>query len=470
MKRIIKLSILFIAILISPVFAANIFNVSISNKPYKVKEAGVLVNNESLKTEFSPYIKEGRTFVPIREITEKLGADVKWNGKDKSIKITLNGDVINMQINSPRVTVNDKKIELDDAQAPQLALYSSPRKETKTMVPLRFISETFGYDVDWNNDKVRAEISTSGAKSIMEDDKDNNKKTSENKNSKKNSNTKKNTKKKKSNSVKKSKVDSKSIFDDSFFQSNTEKKETKNIKNQINKGNEDKIFEEADLDIEEKENRVIKDKIEINGKLNIVIDPGHGGKDSGAIGVDGYTYEKDLNLLVAENLMEKLSENSEINATITRDRDEYIKLLDRASVSNDSNADLFLSIHFNSSDNSSAQGIEVLYASEKNVKIKDTVQKHFASCLQKALIRETGAVDRGIKNTPAIIVLNKTKNVSALVELGFVSNESDLETIKDPDYIDKLARGIYNGIEDYMNSYVIKWERELWEKIDKMTK
>ena len=117
---------------------------------------------------------------------------------------------------------------------------------------------------------------------------------------------------------------------------------------------------------------------------------------------------------------------------------------------------MFLSIHFNSSDNSSAQGIEVLYASEKNVKIKDTVQKHFASCLQKALIRETGAVDRGIKNTPAIIVLNKTKNVSALVELGFVSNESDLETIKDPDYIDKLARGIYNGIEDYMNSYVIK--------------
>ena len=65
-------------------------------------------------------------------------------------------------------------------------------------------------------------------------------------------------------------------------------------------------------------------------------------------------------------------------------------------------------------------------------------------------------MDRGIKNTPAIIVLNKTKNVSALVELGFLSNESDLENIKDPDYIDKLARGIYNGIEDYMNSYVIK--------------
>lgn len=453
MKKIIKMSILFISMLITPVFAANTFNVSIGNKDYKVKEAGVLINEDSLKTDYSPYIKEGRTFVPIREITEKLGADVKWNGKDKSIKITLNGDVINMQIDNSKVTVNDKKIELDHAQAPQLALYSKPRKETKTMVPLRFISETFGYNVDWNNDKVRAEISTEKTNSIVEDNKNKDKKN-----------------KKKTQKSKNSKVNSKSIFDDNFFQSNVEKKETKNIKNQINKGNEDKIFEEADLDLKEKKNRVIKDKIEINGKLNIVIDPGHGGKDSGAVAVDGYTYEKDLNLLVAENLMEKLNENSEINARITRDRDEYIKLLDRASVSNDSNADLFLSIHFNSSDNSSAQGIEVLYASEKNVKIKDTVQKHFASCLQKALIRETGAVDRGIKNTPAIIVLNKTKNVSALVELGFLSNESDLENIKDPDYIDKLARGIYNGIEDYMNSYVIKWERELWEKIDKTMK
>lgn len=453
MKKIIKISILFISMLITPVFAANTFNVSIGNKDYKVKEAGVLINEDSLKTDFSPYIKEGRTFVPIREITEKLGADVKWNGKDKSIKITLNGDVINMQIDNSKVTVNDKKIELDHAQAPQLALYSKPRKETKTMVPLRFISETFGYNVDWNNDKVRAEISTEKTDSIVEDkinkDKNNKKKTKNSKNSK---------------------VNSKSIFNDNFFQSNVEKKETKNIKNQINKGNEDKIFEEADLDLKEKKNRVIKDKIEINGKLNIVIDPGHGGKDSGAIAVDGYTYEKDLSLLVAENLMEKLNENSEINARITRTRDEYIKLLDRASVSNDNNADLFLSIHFNSSDNSSAKGIEVLYASEKNIAIKDTVQKHFANCLQKALIRETGAVDRGIKNTPAIIVLNKTKNVSALVELGFLSNESDLENIKDPDYIDKLAKGIYNGIEDYMNSYVIKWERELWEKIDKTTK
>ena len=383
--------------------------------------------------------------MPIREITENLGADVKWNNKDKSIKISLNGDVIDMKINSPNVRVNGKKISLDNAQAPQLALYSSPRKETKTMVPLRFISETFGYDVEWNNDKVRAEISTNKTSSIVED----NKKENSNKNTK-NKNTKKVASKTKN-------TDSKSIFDSNYFQSNEEKRETNKITKEIKDGNKDRIFDQAELEkSDEKVKRVIKDKIEVNGKLKIVIDPGHGGKDSGAVALDGETYEKTVNLLVAERLMDKLSANSEISPTITRTRDEYIKLLDRAGVSNDGDAHLFLSIHFNSADNSDAKGIEVLYASEKNVRIKDTVQKDFASCLQKALINETGAVDRGIKNRPAIIVLNKTKNVAALAELGFLSNEDDLENIKDPDYIDKLAQGLYNGIEDYMNTYVEK--------------
>lgn len=453
MKKIIKISILCLALLITPVFANNLFKVSIGRTQFQVKKAGVLVNNRTLKTEFSPYIKQGRTFVPIREITENLGADVKWNNRDKSIKISLNGDVIDMKINSPNVRVNGKKISLDNAQAPQLALYSSPRKETKTMVPLRFISETFGYDVDWNNDKVRAEISTNKTKSIVEDDKKENSHKN-NKNTKNNKSNNKNTKKVAS---KTKTSDSKSIFDSNYFQSNVEKSETNKITKEIKGGNKDKIFDQAELDkSDEKKNRVIKDKIEVNGKLKIVIDPGHGGKDSGAVALDGETYEKTVNLLVAERLMDKLSANSEISPTITRTRDEYIKLLDRAGVSNDGDAHLFLSIHFNSADNSSAKGIEVLYASEKNVRIKDTVQKDFASCLQKALIKETGAVDRGIKNRPAIIVLNKTKNVAALAELGFLSNEDDLENIKDPDYIDKLAQGLYNGIEDYMNTFVEK--------------
>ena len=127
--------------------------------------------------------------------------------------------------------------------------------------------------------------------------------------------------------------------------------------------------------------------------------------------------------------------------------------MDRASISNDNNSDLFLSIHFNSANNSDANGIEVLYASEKNVKIKDTVQKNFANCLQKALIKETGANDRGIINKPAIAVISKTKTVAALVELGFLSNEEELNKLKDEDYRNLLVSGLVNGIDTYIKNY-----------------
>jgi len=450
MKKFIKILPLSMILLIQPVLANDFFNVKINNNTYKVREAGVTVDNKRINSKFKPYIKEGRTFVPIREVTESLGAKVDWNNKDKSVAISLNDKTIEMKINSTNVKINGKNSKVDKDQVPQLTLYNNPNLETKTMVPLRFISETFGYDVNWDNDKILAEINTVKAKSILEEDK--------NSNNKKNNNNSKNNQKSEEKIIKSIISEEKSSDSkQNYFQSNVEEKETKRINKNIQKGNVKSVFDEADLDLSEvKEKRVIKDKIVANGKLKIVIDPGHGGKDSGAIAVDGKTYEKDLNLEVAEKLYKRLSQKDDLDVSITRTRDEYVKLLDRAALSNDNDADIFLSIHFNSSDKESPNGIEVLYASEKNIQIKDTVQKNFAQCLQKALIKETGAFSRGIKNRPALIVLNKTKNVSALVELGFISNEKELQKLKDPAYIDKLVNGLYNGIENYIDGYVIK--------------
>lgn len=451
MKKILKIIPLSLILLMQPVFAKDFFNVRINNNSYKVREASVTVDKKEIKADFKPYIKEGRTFVPIREVTESLGAKVDWNNKDKSVTITLDNKAIQMKINSEDVKIDGKNTKVDKDQVPQLALYSSPRKETKTMVPLRFISETFGYDVNWNNEAVRAEITTVKDKSITEEDSSN---TSNNKkiNSK---NVAKTDDEKKIQSIINEQTDSKQ----NYYQSNAEEKETDKINNKIQKGNVKSVFDEADLDLDDikvKEKRVIKDKIYSDGKLKIVIDPGHGGKDSGAIAIDKTTYEKDLNLQVAEKLYDRLKSRDDLEVLITRTRDEYIKLLDRAALSNDNDADIFLSIHFNSTEKESPDGIEVLYASEKNVQIKDTVQKSFAQCLQTALIKETGATNRGIKNRPAIIVLNKTKNVSALAELGFMSNKAELEKLKDPDYIDKLVNGLYNGIDNYIDKYVVK--------------
>ncbi|MGI5950092.1 N-acetylmuramoyl-L-alanine amidase [Peptoniphilus sp.] len=431
MKKIFLAMSLFALIIVNPIYASSNFNVSINNSIFTVKSAGVQVNGEMLNTEFKPYIRNGRTFVPIREITEKLGADVNWDNKNKSITINNEGKVIKMQIDSSTVFVDGKKVNVGKDQAPKLTSYKAPRAETKTMVPLRFISETFGYDVDWNNDKVVATISTFKSANLKDEKKSNVVKVSTANDNSKNNNS--------NNGL--------------FYQSNQEKEETKKLENNLDKGKKEEVYNSLSLNMEdEQEKRVIKDKIQLNGKLRIVIDPGHGGKDSGAVGADSKTFEKDLNLEVAERLFSVL-QNKNYDVIMTRSRDEYIKLVDRASVSNDNNADLFLSIHFNSADNESASGIEVLYASEKNIKIKDTVQKHFAQCLQNALVKETGAKNRGIINRPAIAVTSKTKNVAALVELGFISNPNELDKIKDSDYIDLLVRGIANGIDNYVKNY-----------------
>lgn len=450
MNKILKIIPLSMVLLLQPVFAKDFFNVRINNNTYKVREAGVTVDEKEIKSDFKPYIKEGRTFVPIREVTESIGAKVDWDNKDKSVTITLNGKAIQMKINSEDVKIDGKNTKVDKDQVPQLTLYSSPRKETKTMVPLRFISETFGYDVDWNNDAIRAEITTVKTKSITENSSKNSKNNSKNA-------AKTVAEEKKIQSI----IDEQTDSTQNYYQSKLEENETEKINKNIQKGNVKSVFDEADLDLDDvkaKEKRVIKDKIYCDGKLKIVIDPGHGGKDSGAIALDGKTYEKNLTLQVAEKLYDRLKSRDDLEVLITRTRDEYIKLLDRAALSNDNNADIFLSIHFNSSDKEGPDGIEVLYASENNIQIKETVQKSFAQCLQTALIKETGATNRGIKNRPGLIVLNKTKNVAALAELGFISNRAELEKAKDPDYIDKLVNGLYNGIDNYIDNYVVKWE------------
>lgn len=138
---------------------------------------------------------------------------------------------------------------------------------------------------------------------------------------------------------------------------------------------------------------------------------------------------------------------------LTRTEDEYIKLLDRARISNTSDADIFLSIHFNASNSSTSKGIEVLYGSEKNIIIKKSEQVHMAKAILKELIDSTGAVNRGVKNRADLIVLNKTKTVAALCELGFVTNSEDMEKITDSSYLDTMADAIVRGVQEYVMNY-----------------
>lgn len=424
MNKKLVLLIVFIITLIMPRnnFAQGLLTVKIDNKNTKVNQVNVKINGQDLHTKFSAYSINGRTFVPIREITETLGASVKWDNKTKSATITNVNQVVKMKIDSDVIYVNNSKSNISKDSVPKFALYTKPNIETKTMVPLRFLSETFGYSVSWDQDSQTATVNSKSEAGSIED----------------------------------KKIEIVSDDHAAPLTSNmviVDPKDSDGFRSQ-NEINQVEKLDDKEKAVEVQKKRNISKTLKADGPVTIVLDAGHGGKDSGGLSKDGYQ-EKIPTLKVVKLLSEKLKTKG-YEVILTRDRDEYIELLDRAGIANDERAELFLSIHFNCSANSDASGIETFYASEKTVGIKTVEQKYFAAELQKALIEQTGAKSRGAKDGSSYLVLNKTKTVAALAELGFLSNESDLEKIKDDDYLEILAKGLYNGINNYVDKYVEK--------------
>ncbi len=174
--------------------------------------------------------------------------------------------------------------------------------------------------------------------------------------------------------------------------------------------------------------------------LIVVLDPGHGGQDPGA--VVGDIYEKDIDLTVAILVREKLLEYDDIQVLMTRDTDEFIPLSDRAKYANQQGADLFVSIHANALEDMSCSGIMTFCHPSK------TSGQAPAAAIQAALIEATGAVDRNVRSEQ-YTVLTETKMAAVLVETGFMTNPEELEQLTDPAYQELLANGIVNGILAY---------------------
>ena len=171
--------------------------------------------------------------------------------------------------------------------------------------------------------------------------------------------------------------------------------------------------------------------------MRIVLDPGHGGKDPGAVGHG--LQEADINLRLAKCLAVEL--RSKKHAVImTRSTDEYLSLAQRSKISNDNNPDLFISLHCNAATNPSAHGIETLCYSLSS---KGYI---FALAVQKALVEGTGLANRGVKARPDLYVLKHTKAPAILIELGFISNPKDAEWLKNPENIRLAARLIAQAI------------------------
>ncbi|MGB3366368.1 MAG: N-acetylmuramoyl-L-alanine amidase [Acidaminobacteraceae bacterium] len=183
----------------------------------------------------------------------------------------------------------------------------------------------------------------------------------------------------------------------------------------------------------------------------IVIDPGHGGSDPGAISPNG-TKEKDVNLNLALK-SESYLKSLDYNVVMTRNTDIYVNLYERAEIANRENADMFISIHHNSYSDRSIYGLEILYCPIYNGIAKTEDQYPLAKVLNETIIDNTGANDRGIKQRPNLVVIRETNMVSVLLEIGYLSNSEEEAQILSDEYQNKVVQGIVDGIQKYFELY-----------------
>ncbi|KYG29685.1 hypothetical protein AZF04_08495 [Alkalihalobacillus trypoxylicola] len=180
----------------------------------------------------------------------------------------------------------------------------------------------------------------------------------------------------------------------------------------------------------------------IEYKYKVVIDPGHGGSDPGAIGFSG-SYEKDFTLSLSTKVFKLLTEKYQIGATMTREGDQHLssKTKDRPNIANHLEADLFISIHANIFEDSTVTGTETFYYDEDSKSLADIIHKH--------VIEATGYHDRGVK-VGNFFVLKDTEMPAALLELGYLTNQEQEEDMLSESFQNRVALAIVEGIIEYL--------------------
>ena len=220
------------------------------------------------------------------------------------------------------------------------------------------------------------------------------------------------------------------------------------------------------------------------GVRRVVIDPGHGGKDKGAIGHNGNLYEKDLVLKIAKRLSQRLHQELKLQTFLTRDTDRFIPLEERTAIANTKNADLFVSIHVNASPNPLAEGIETYFLNltsdeesirvaalenatsnkrigelqkilkdlmlntkiDESCRLANHVQQNLILCLNEKF----GPVKNlGVKQAPFYVLIG-AQMPAVLVEASFISNPKESERLMQDDYIEQVVDGIMKGLDSYI--------------------
>jgi N-acetylmuramoyl-L-alanine amidase len=218
------------------------------------------------------------------------------------------------------------------------------------------------------------------------------------------------------------------------------------------------------------------------GIKRVVLDPGHGGKDPGAVGVGGLL-EKDIVLMVAKKVARKITTELGIEVLLTRKRDVYLRLEERTAIANTEQGDLFISIHANSAESPKASGVETYYldlaGNESEMKIaakenataaqkigdlqdilsslmnnsKKNESAQLAGLVQtnlyKGLSKDfTNVHNHGVKKAPFIVLIG-AQMPSILTEIAFISNPAEAKRLLTDQYLEAIADNITNGVVDY---------------------
>lgn len=436
------------------------------------------IDGKQIITTVMPPIQfDGAVVVPAREVFSMTGATIEWRPSEQSVYVHNETRLIVLKINSNEAWVDGETKYLD-----------MPAKliNDKVMIPVRFISETLGYTVNWSQSERAIRIETTSIDTNPDTPNDTNSdETDENETP--------TIEDENDSSIDISQLDPWLYSEYIHYKSENETLVLSNIEgldasqitveenyhekqivihlnNQYSSYLQAGTWEKATgaitklqithqaletqiilttstiqaLIVEMQDNQIEMNVVKPSEKYNqiIVIDAGHGDHDSGT------TYagikEKDLTLSISKAVVALLEADPNIKVYATREDDSFLQLMERTAFSNEIEPDLFVSLHINSVDkNAAASGTETYYTEKL-----DTRNKTFATMVQKALVNEFGTRDRGVK-TNTFVVTRYTNAPAILIEIGFLTNENDRAMMTASDFTSRYARTLYQCILEY---------------------
>lgn len=435
----------------------------------------LMVNGNEMNLDVPPLIIQNRTLVPVRGLFEQLGASVEWNPSQRTVTVVLNDTKVILTVGSVQAEVSGGMQTMD-----------VPAKivNDRTMIPLRFVSEQLGFDVDWDAETATVTVGANVSYTVarISYNSDNRRITV--------------TADQPITGVTDSVMNQNRIvvdFQDAKIAEGNDKiqlensvlKEIRWSQYRINpyigrlvvesEGtlsyritySEDRKQMYLDFTNAEEWNTPPQNNggttqkpsssdtvlNEAAKQLLVVIDPGHGGTDVGAIGRNNATetYEKDVNLAIALKA-NRLLQAAGVNTYMTRETDVAVELTMRPVIANQLNADLFLSVHNNAFSSSSAHGTTVLYYPDGQPDDDVPMTSYrFAEILQEELVNALGRYDRGLTDGREMAVIRGTVAPAVITEIAFITNPEEQALLTTEEFQERAAQALCTAVIRALN-------------------